>query len=329
MLDAPTPISPDDRMDGGARRTGFGVRRATVVALLGLVGGLHAADPGAAMIQGPGGAAVSEASVQQELAFQPESLRRRYLNDEGALRTFIDELYRRSVLVDAAEQLSLSDTEQYRLERARLETLVAIAMDRKGNDLLADAPDLTEAAEESYLANQDRFRRPAQRRFRHILLSPTESGQDIEDLRKQADKLLDQLRSGVPFEDLARQYSDDAASAGAGGDLGWAARGKFVPAFEEAGFALAQPGDVSGVVETQFGLHLIELVETRDESILPFEEVREQLVRSARADWLKAELQAWHAELTDPAKATVDRARLDAFIQSVLDNQNPTEQQEP
>jgi peptidyl-prolyl cis-trans isomerase C len=303
--------------------------QAAIVVCMGFGGAAHSADSGAPIVRGPGTAAVSAALVRRELAFQPEAARRRYTNDEAALRTLIDDLYRRAVLVDAAERLELTDAEHYRLERARWETLVAIVIDRRGNELLAQSPDFTEAAEEAYLANQDRFRRPAQRRFRHILLSPGESGQPVEELRAHAEVLLGQLQEGQPFEDLAREHSDDGASAGAGGDLGWAARGRFVPAFEQAAFALEQPGDVSGIVETQFGLHLVQLLETRDEGILPFAEVKDQLVRSLRAEWLQNELKAWQASLTDAAKASVDREALDAFVQSVLRTGGDIERQEP
>ena len=78
----------------------------------------------------------------------------------------------------------------------------------------------------------------------------------LEDIRKQL------AEDPTAFADLAAEYSDDG-SAQQGGDLGYFGRGVMVPEFEEAAFALTEVNEVSEIVETQFGLHLIQLVDTR------------------------------------------------------------------
>ncbi len=78
--------------------------------------------------------------------------------------------------------------------------------------------------------------------------------------------LLDSLRVGADFADLARRYSADPGSGAQGGDLGWAARGTFVPPFEAAAYAL-KPGELSAPTETQFGYHIIQLVERQGERL--------------------------------------------------------------
>ncbi|HTP12025.1 MAG TPA: peptidylprolyl isomerase, partial [Bacteroidota bacterium] len=77
--------------------------------------------------------------------------------------------------------------------------------------------------------------------------------------------ILDSLRAGGDFADFAKRYSSDATAAN-GGDLGWSKRGDFVPEFEEALFAL-RAGQISDVVKTQFGYHIIQLIERRGESV--------------------------------------------------------------
>ncbi|MDT8325567.1 MAG: peptidylprolyl isomerase, partial [Bacteroidota bacterium] len=89
-----------------------------------------------------------------------------------------------------------------------------------------------------------------------------------EAARAKAERILDSVRAGASFEDMARAYSDDAGSARNGGNLGLARRGVFVKEFEEAAFAL-EPGDVSDVVETQFGFHIIKLIEKKGEAVRP------------------------------------------------------------
>jgi peptidyl-prolyl cis-trans isomerase C len=79
--------------------------------------------------------------------------------------------------------------------------------------------------------------------------------------RVKADDLLAQLKTGASFEEIAKKNSD-CPSAPQGGDLGFFAHGQMVPAFDEAAFAL-KPGEISGVVETQFGYHIIKLEEKK------------------------------------------------------------------
>jgi len=90
-------------------------------------------------------------------------------------------------------------------------------------------------------------------RARHILL----------DTKAEAEVVLDRLEEGEDFATLAEELSKDPGSAELGGDLGWFARGMMVPEFDEVAFSL-EPGEMSGVVETSFGFHII-VVEERDE----------------------------------------------------------------
>ncbi len=91
-------------------------------------------------------------------------------------------------------------------------------------------------------------------RVRHILLETEEAAQAA----------LDRLNNGEKFEDLAKELSKDTASAESGGDVGWFASGDMVPQFEVAAFALEQPGQTSEIVKSDYGFHIIQLIE-RDE----------------------------------------------------------------
>jgi len=78
--------------------------------------------------------------------------------------------------------------------------------------------------------------------------------------------ILDSIRSGGDFADFAKRYSTDAGSAASGGDLGWEKRGVFVREFEETVFSMKE-GDISDIVKTQFGFHIIQLLGRRGESV--------------------------------------------------------------
>jgi parvulin-like peptidyl-prolyl isomerase len=87
--------------------------------------------------------------------------------------------------------------------------------------------------------------------------------------------ILEQARGGGDFAGLARRHSEDETAPN-GGDTGFFHRGQMVPAFENTAFALS-PGEVSGLVETPFGVHILRLEERRPARLLPLDEVREQL----------------------------------------------------
>lgn len=134
-----------------------------------------------------------------------------------------------------------------------------------------------------------------QRRPRHILLSLEE---DEAAARALAQSLLQRVRDGEAFEDLAREYSSDGGSARNGGDLGWVARGDFVGPVEDAVFSM-QPGQISDVVESRFGLHIIRLDEVRAGDPPSFAEVREDVTERYVSERLLDELTVLRRQLDD------------------------------
>jgi peptidyl-prolyl cis-trans isomerase D len=132
---------------------------------------------------------------------------------------------------------------------------------------------------------EDRFTDPAEVRARHILVK-VDPGADADakaKARAEADDLLKQIRAGGDFEALAKAHSKDPGSAAKGGDLGFFPRGRMVPAFDTAAFAL-EPGQVSEVVETPFGFHIIKVEEKKPGGVRPFDAAREQIEKELTAE---------------------------------------------
>jgi len=100
----------------------------------------------------------------------------------------------------------------------------------------------------------------------HIFINPQKGERVKKAAYELAKKLLDSLKNGANFGELAKKYSDDPGSAAQGGDLGYVKRGVFYPEFEAAAFAL-KPGELSNVVESPVGYHIIQLIERRGEGI--------------------------------------------------------------
>jgi peptidyl-prolyl cis-trans isomerase D len=136
----------------------------------------------------------------------------------------------------------------------------------------------------SYKENASRFTAPEERRASHILIKAEKSAtpEQKKAARVKAESLLAQLQKNpAAFAELARKNSDDAGSASNGGDLDFFARGSMVKPFEDAAFKL-KPGQMSGLVESDFGFHIIQVTAVRGGEAQPFEAVRAQLEDDAR-----------------------------------------------
>ena len=141
-------------------------------------------------------------------------------------------------------------------------------------DTIRDRVELGEAElRVAYQADRASYVEPAEACVRHILVPDLETAED----------LAEQLRDGADFAELATEYSTDPGSAQRGGDLGCLPEGATVPAFDEAAFS-AELGELTGPVETQFGFHLLVVDSREDARQLAFDEVREQIERSLRAE---------------------------------------------
>jgi peptidyl-prolyl cis-trans isomerase D len=131
-----------------------------------------------------------------------------------------------------------------------------------------------------YEENTLTFKVQKELRASHILIKPSASAEDTaqtrDDARKKAEEVLSKLKEGEDFTSLAKKYSQDPGSAGKGGDLGYFKKGDMLRPFEEAAFSLKK-GEVSGIIETDFGYHLIKVTDIKEESTLPLKEVKDNI----------------------------------------------------
>ena len=128
--------------------------------------------------------------------------------------------------------------------------------------------------ERLYNDNLEQYSTPEQVRASHILLKT--EGKDDAAVKKQAEDILKQARAGADFGELAKKYSEDEGSAKNGGDLDYFGHGKMVPEFDTAAFALP-PGQISDLVKSQFGYHIIKVTDKKAGTVRTLAEMRQQL----------------------------------------------------
>jgi peptidyl-prolyl cis-trans isomerase D len=152
-------------------------------------------------------------------------------------------------------------------ERVKLQYVVLSA-----DSLVDKVTPAEEVLKHYYEENQDQFKVLEQVHLAHIMLPASEAtSKELEDLRTQ-------LLAGADFATIAKAYSQDQLSAEKGGDLGWVVLGEIDPIFEKAAFDLKNKGDLSEIVKTPFGLHLIKLLDREGGQVKPFAEVKGEIL---------------------------------------------------
>lgn len=128
-----------------------------------------------------------------------------------------------------------------------------------------------------YQSNIQQYQVPEQVHVQHILFKTVgQTDALVEETRKKAEDVLKQAKKGAKFDELAKKYSEDPGSKDKGGDLGWIRHGQTVPEFEKEAFSLA-PGQISDLVRTQYGFHIIKVLEKQNAHTKPFDEVKDSI----------------------------------------------------
>ena len=155
-----------------------------------------------------------------------------------------------------------------------------------------------------YQDNIQQYEMPNQVHVQHILFKTVgQTDALVEETKKKAEDVLKQAKKGAKFDELAKKYSEDPGTKDKGGDLGWIRQGQTVPEFEKTAFSLA-PGQISELVKTQYGFHIIKVLEKQSAHTKPFEEVKD----SIRTPLLLSEADKQARSTADQLSAAIRRS---------------------
>jgi peptidyl-prolyl cis-trans isomerase C len=188
-------------------------------------------------------------------------------------------------------------------EDAKSDMRVAKMLESEVNSKVAVQP---QQVNTFYQENPDKFQQPERVRASHILIR-TEENADAktkEAAKAKATDLLKQVKAGGDFAALAKEHSQDPGSAVQGGDLGFFQQGQMVGAFERAAFAL-RPGEVSDIVETPFGFHIIKMAEKQPARTVPIDEVKPQIEQFLQNQQRQQKTQAFIESLKSKGKVEI------------------------
>lgn len=134
--------------------------------------------------------------------------------------------------------------------------------------------------EQYYQDNSGHFSEPASVHVAHILINLPKNAdpKEVEQAQQKIAEIQKRLKAGESFEAMAKEYSDDKETANTGGDLSWVTPGEMFPEFEKLAFSLEKSGQVSEPLKSQYGFHIIKLIERKNEKAKPLKDVKEQVI---------------------------------------------------
>ena len=274
-----------------------------------------AAEPGnEPILLSAGGVTVTEQDLRQELLLLPADEQAQALAQPDKLKELLRRIYLGKRLVMEAQKLEL---DKIPLIQARLaavqrqtlsETLREYSLER------AQSADFTALAREHYAVRRDEFQLPERFKVAHIL-KKVQCACERDAQRQQIDQLLVRLRAGEDFATLAKAESQDTGSATKGGDLGdWLKADQLVAPFAEA-MSKLNPGQLSDVVETEFGFHIIKLLDRQPARLQSFEEAQPGIEQRLQQSYAQEQLRKQAAGYLPGPDAQYDEAALGAILQ--------------
>lgn len=257
------------------------------------------------------GTAVSVEDLQLETMRAPAEQRSATFGVPETVLTVSENFYVRRVLANEAVKAGVDKLPEVKaaLQQARDRVLSDYKLSQLDQANQPSLQALEDYARTAYKADTKRFEMPEQVHVRHILFKGSDAA-----AREQAQRALTELKAGADFEAMAKERSADPGSAAKGGDLGFVGKGRMVKPFEDAAFELKAPGELSAIIETQFGLHILKLDERKPAGPKPFEEVKDVLMKEAQRTILSNARIAEKDRILKGAK--VDSAAIAAFAKA-------------
>lgn len=214
---------------------------------------------------------------------------------QSGKKNYLDRLVVKKLLLKEAtkEKIESEKDFQAKLVDIREQLVIESLLKKK---LSVDSKLTDEDLKKYYDTNKDTFKREKEINTRHILLKTEEEAKQVQG----------KLVKGEDFAELARQYSVDPNAKTTGGDIGFHPKGTLLPEYEAAAFKLSKVGQMSGIVKTQFGFHIIRLEGTRPPSYVPFEEVKDFIRQKIAQEKQKEILEKYLEDLKKAAKITIN-----------------------
>lgn len=233
------------------------------------------------LIKSPDNVLFTKNDIKMAFDLMPSNVQRSILGHQEKFMQFSINQYISKQLHDYGIENNVKNNKKYqnelKLETRRLVEKYALQHYIDSQPV----PDFTSLAHEHYLLNKIKYKLPEQVLVSHILIKIEDSQSEQKAFNISSD-VMKRIDQGEDFSELAKEFSEGPSSA-KGGDLGWVKRGQMVKPFEKAAFGLKKPGEVSDIIKTQYGFHIIKLQEKKPAIQQAFVDVKPSIIRDLKA----------------------------------------------
>lgn len=243
---------------------------------------------------------VLEGLIERELLFQESQKAGIKISDQAVDEQLADIKKRFSREEDFKKALSAMNLTE---DEVKAQIARGLAIRELINQEIMNKITISDAQSKAYYdANPQMFKQPEQVKASHILIKVEADATDAqkEEARKKINEIQQKIKNGGDFAELAKEYSEGPSNV-RGGDLGYFRRGQMVKPFEDAAFAM-QPNEVSDVVETNFGYHLIKVYDKKPEQTVAYGDVKEKIGERLKQEKAEKEATQYIAQLKKGAK---------------------------
>ncbi|MGE4169174.1 MAG: peptidylprolyl isomerase [Candidatus Margulisiibacteriota bacterium] len=260
--------------------------------------GMASYDPNKVVLATVGTQKITLQDLNDRLATYPPQYAEALQQKENKAKV-LDQMVDEQLILSAAKKEGIAKTAEYKQQLQLAENQLTLALMIR-NHVEKEAEVSDNAAYQYYVQNPQQFAELEQRHASHILVKTEAEALDIQK----------QLKAGADFATLAKAKSTDPSAANNGGDLGWFGKGQMVPEFEKVAFSLKK-GDLSEPVKTQFGYHIIKLIDVQVRPKVDFTpKVAEQIRDALVADKKREITQAYLEKLRKDTKITKNADKL-------------------
>ncbi len=234
---------------------------------------------------------------------------------ETGKKSYLDNLIMKRLLLKEAKKEKIDSDKDFleKLEDIKDQLLMESLLKKK---LTMDGKLTDEDLKKYYEEHKEEFKKDGEIATRHILVKTEEEAKQVQA----------KLQKGEDFADLAKRFSIDPNAKASGGDIGYHPKGTLLPEYEAAAFKLKKVGQVTGIVKTQFGYHIIKLEGTKPPTYVSFEEVKDFIKQKIGQEKQKELFDKYVAELKKSAKITINDQLLKTDEKS--DKTGPTDKPE-
>jgi peptidyl-prolyl cis-trans isomerase C len=268
------------------------------------------------LIEGEGFALTDE-ELTQRLSLLSLSDRLKVGANQNQLNNFINHQYRVEALSAHARQAGIAELPSVQAQIAAATRRILIVAYTEQQREAIQYPDLLPLARLHYASAKTNYVTDEMVEARHLLLK-LDKPDELDEKMIVMEGLKQRIEAGEDFAALAEEYSQDQGTAKQGGLLKPFAHGMMAPEFEQAAFGLSEPGELSEIIQTKFGLHLIKLVATYPPRQKTFEEVKPLLLGEVREEYMRESLNTWRNAIVDPAKAKMNVDGLKSFVETTV-----------